>query len=562
MRAWGIWLLAMASFTLGWSGVSIGASPQAASIEQNSQGACSSPIINNNGHISISCPGVAPEALHYLETQLSEQLGGLYKELHNVSSKLPDLNDSQQTITNLNHLNAILREQADDWAHKYRDLSQRLAESGNDSEQAKHAHDLIKRGEFAKAEAILEGLANKEEADVIRAAATQYDLGELAMIRFDARSALPHYEKAFRYTPDNPRYANGYARAADTERNYAEAERGWIAALQLNRELSAHDPGTYRPDVADTLNKLAMLYSDTGRLADADKAHSEALTIYRELAAHDPGTYQPYVADTLNKLAMLYSDTGRLAGRLAGRLDDADKAYSEALTIFRDLAAHDPGVYRPIVAATLNNLGNLYRHTGRLDDADKAYSEALTIFRDLAAHDPGVYRPDVATALTSLGVLYWNTGHLADADKAYSEALTIYRDLAAHNPGVYQPYVAVTLNLFGMLYHWNTGRLADADKAHSEALTIYRDLAAHDPGAYQPYVADTLTSLGVVYWNTGRLADAEKALREALTIDRDLASSNPTYASAIAFLTNLLSELRAKLSPPSNTNPIPWLQKS
>ena len=83
---------------------------------------------------------------------------------------------------------------------------------------------------------------------------------------------------------------------------------------------------------------------------------------------------------------------------------------------------------------TLNNLGNLYSDTGRLADADKAFSEALTIFRDLAAHDPGAYRPDVATTLNNLGLLYSDTGRLADAGRAYSEALTIYRDLPPNNP--------------------------------------------------------------------------------------------------------------------------------
>ena len=44
-----------------------------------------------------------------------------------------------------------------------------------------------------------------------------------------------------------------------------------------------------------------------------------------------------------------------------GRFVDADKVYGEALTIRRDIAAHHPGAYRPSVAATLNNLGILYR---------------------------------------------------------------------------------------------------------------------------------------------------------------------------------------------------------
>ena len=290
-------LWALAGLTFGWPGLSIAASPQTASIQQHSEGACSPPIVNNEGQVSISCPGVAPEALHYLENHLSEQFGRLNEQLRS-------LNDTQRTIRNLNDLVDNLHKQADDWAQRYHDLSARLAESGNDSEQAKQAHDLIQRGEFAKAEALLQALAAKEEGDVTRAAATQYDLGDLAMLRFDALSALPHYEKAFRYGPDNPQYADGYARAAYTERNYAEAERGWTAALQMSRDLAAHDPGAYRPAVATTLNNLGNLYSVTGRLADADKAYSEALTIYRDLLPNNPA-YASMIASLTNMLAAL-----------------------------------------------------------------------------------------------------------------------------------------------------------------------------------------------------------------------------------------------------------------
>ena len=242
-------LLALAGVTLGWPGLSIAASPQTRSIQQHSEGACSPPIVNNQGHVSISCPGVTPEALRYLENQLSDQFGRLNEQLRG-------LDDTQRTIRNLNGLIDNLHKQADDWAQRYHDLSARLAESGNDSDQAERAHDLIQRGEFAKAEALLQAMAVKEEGDVTRAAATQYDLGDLAMLRFDAQSAPPHFERAFRYRPDNPRYAAGYARASYTERNYAEAERGWSIALQMSRDIAAHHPGAYRPSVAATLNNL------------------------------------------------------------------------------------------------------------------------------------------------------------------------------------------------------------------------------------------------------------------------------------------------------------------
>ena len=71
------------------------------------------------------------------------------------------------------------------------------------------------------------------------------------------------------------------------------------------------------------------------------------------------------------------------------------------MTIRRELAAHDPAAYRAVVASTLNNFGNLFRNTGRLAEADKAYSEALTIYRELASSNPKVYAGRIA-ALTQL----------------------------------------------------------------------------------------------------------------------------------------------------------------
>jgi tetratricopeptide (TPR) repeat protein len=107
------------------------------------------------------------------------------------------------------------------------------------------------------------------------------------------------------------------------ERLLADAETANTEALAIRRDLAQRDPGAYRPDVAATLNNLAVLYRDTGRLADAETANTEALAIRRDLAQRDPGAYRPDVAQTLNNLAVLYRDTGRLA--------DAETAYTEAL---------------------------------------------------------------------------------------------------------------------------------------------------------------------------------------------------------------------------------------
>src|SRR5206468_2901123 len=139
---------------------------------------------------------------------------------------------------------------------------------------------------------------------VTRAATYQYDLGDVAMLKFNPEAALPHYETAFRYRPDNPRYAFGYARAAYDERKYSEAEKGWNTALQLLRDLPARDPGTYRLNIARTLTNLGLLYSSTGHLAEAEKAFSEALAIYRDLAASNPVVF----SEKIKSLTALLAD--------------------------------------------------------------------------------------------------------------------------------------------------------------------------------------------------------------------------------------------------------------
>ena len=263
-------------------------------IEKRSESPCSPPIVNNAGQVSIKCPGFDKEALLYLENQLSQQFRLLNEKLHSID-------DSSRTVRNQNDLIDILRKQAHDWEQRYSELSARLADSPDDSEKATQAHALIRQGEFDKAEAILQELATKQEAQVARAAATQYDLGDLVMLRFAPTAALLHYDKAFRYEPDNPLYADGYATAAYGERNYAEAEKGWTTALQRQRDLAAHDPGAYRPDLAMTLNTLGGLYRETGRLADAEQADAEAVLIFRDLAAHDPDAYRTKLAEVLGE---------------------------------------------------------------------------------------------------------------------------------------------------------------------------------------------------------------------------------------------------------------------
>jgi tetratricopeptide (TPR) repeat protein len=67
--------------------------------------------------------------------------------------------------------------------------------------------------------------------------------------------------------------------------------------------------GADQPDVAASLNNLALLYANQGRYADAEPLYKPALAI-REKAL---GPNHPDIAQSLNNLALLYHNQGRYA---------------------------------------------------------------------------------------------------------------------------------------------------------------------------------------------------------------------------------------------------------
>jgi tetratricopeptide (TPR) repeat protein len=76
--------------------------------------------------------------------------------------------------------------------------------------------------------------------------------------------------------------------------------------LRIYRDLAEENPSTYLPNVAGTLNNLALLHSDKNELTLAQGEYEEALRIYRDLAEENPSTYLPDVAMTLLNLSIFY----------------------------------------------------------------------------------------------------------------------------------------------------------------------------------------------------------------------------------------------------------------
>ncbi len=480
---------------------------------QQTSGWCSPAIANVVGNVTVNCIGVDPRALKRLNEELSGRHLQLADKIH----------------------------EADKWATRYKELESQFSAGNDDSALARRAEDLLHAGDLDQAGAILDQILAKQEPKVDRFAANHYRRALVFELQFRPLDALPHFEKAYQYRPDEVSYGLHYASALAAEHDFKRAEPVFLAILARIVELAKVN-SEYLPVFAGTLNDLANLYRDTQRLKDAETLYLQALDVRRELARADP-VFRVDLAQSLDTLASLYRDTQRLAA--------AEAAYSEALNIWRDLAKAN-SAYALGLGDTLNNKAILYKRSGRLNEAESAYKEALETFRQLAKANPIAYRFQVSVALNNLGNLYRAEQSNQQAEPALMEALEIRRQMAQEDPAAYQPYVAGTLNNIANLY-LTTKRPKEAQASYQESLDLYRQLAKDNAAGFTPYVANTLSNIAALHSNLGNSEQARREIEEAVAIRRDLWKANPEamgdeFAKSLYILSQVLTSTHESTS--------------
>ncbi|MFM6023322.1 MAG: tetratricopeptide repeat protein, partial [Dolichospermum sp.] len=117
---------------------------------------------------------------------------------------------------------------------------------------------------------------------------------------------------------------------------YQLAEVQYQSCVEIHQTLFTGD----HPDVASSLNNLALLYNSQGRYAEAEPLYFEALEIYKRLFTGD----HLDVASSLNNLAFLYYSQGKY--------QEAEPLYFEALEIFERVL----GVNHPSTVTVRENL--------------------------------------------------------------------------------------------------------------------------------------------------------------------------------------------------------------
>jgi CHAT domain-containing protein/Tfp pilus assembly protein PilF len=324
-----------------------------------------------------------------------------------------------------------------------------------------------------------------------------------------AREALALREQALGL--NRPEIAESLHRLADLLQqtgDYAGARPLYERALQIREQTL----GPNHPTVAETLNELGVRLQATGDYAGSKRMHERALQI-REQAF---GPNHPDVAQSLNNLGLLLQTTGDYAG--------AKPLIERALTIREQTL----GPTHPRVAITLHNLAALFGRMGDYVRARTLYERALQIRERTFGPD----HPHIVLTLHHLAALHGLMGDYAEARRLYERALQIREQTFGPN----HPVVAQTLNELALRLQ-NARDYAGARRIHERALQI-REQAF---GPNHPAVAQSLNNLGLVLWTAGDYAGAKPLIERALTIrEQTLGPTHPRVAITLHNFAELL----------------------
>jgi tetratricopeptide (TPR) repeat protein len=305
--------------------------------------------------------------------------------------------------------------------------------------------------------------------------------------------------------PDVATSLNNLAVLYYSQGRYSEAEPLYQQALEIRRKLL----GTEHPDVAQSLHDLAYLYSSQGRYSEAEPLYQQALEMRHKLL----GTEHPEVAvaQSLHNLEYLYYSQGRYS--------EAEPLYQQALEMRRKpLGTEHPEV---AVAQSLHNLAYLFYSQGRYSEAEPLYQQALEMRRKLL----GTEHPEVAQSLHNLAELYESEGRYLEAEPLYQQALEMRRKLS----GTEHPGVAMHLNGLAGLF-FSQGRYSEAEPLYQQALEMRRKLL----GTEHPSVATSLNDMAGLFYRQGRYSEAEPLYQQALEMRRKLlGAENPSVATSL-----------------------------
>jgi tetratricopeptide (TPR) repeat protein len=287
----------------------------------------------------------------------------------------------------------------DQWDSKLREIAanykELLAHVGDD-QAAKQA---IERGDYAKAEQLLEDVANQQS---MAAAKAHADNARLQRIQLRYAKAAGYWQKAAALLPEDSkkeraRYLNEAGYDFKRVSRYSEALPLYKQSLVICREIGD------KAGEGTTLNNISQIYHAQGDYTTALKYLEQSLGICREIGDKaGEGT-------TLTNIGQIYNAQGDYTTAL--------KYLEQSLVLFREIGD------KAGEGATLNNISQIYDANGDYGTALKYLEQSLVIRQEISD------RAGEAMTSWNIGLTYEEQGDLARAEQYINRAVQLAEEL-------------------------------------------------------------------------------------------------------------------------------------
>ena len=201
-------------------------------------------------------------------------------------------------------------------------------------------------------------------------------------------------------------------------------------------------------------------------------------------------------------------DAGNISATYLADYNKALKYYNKALNISLKF-----GEKNEMVAASYNNIGNVYSDKGDYDKALNYYQKALDIRKQVLPEN----HPNIANSYHNIGLVYSDKGDYDKALTYYQKALDILKQVLPEN----HPNIATSYNNIGLVYS-NKGDYDKALNYYQKALDIYKQVLPEN----HPDIAISYNNIGLVYSNKGDYDMALNYYQKALDILKQVLPEN------------------------------------
>lgn len=225
---------------------------------------------------------------------------------------------------------------------------------------------------------------------------------------------------------------------------YPQSQSFHQQALAIREQIWGSD----HPDVADSLNKLAMLSRIHNNFEQTERFHRQALAIRKKTL----GEEHPATAESLNNLGVLY--------RIQGKYEQAEPLLQQALDIYKQIQ----GPEHSDTLMTRLNLAKLYSEQHKYEKAEQLLKQALATSEQVL----GPEHPLIAHNLNLLARLSYEQGNHEQAEKQWKRSLAMIEKTL----GIDHPATAEVLNDLAKLY-FALGRYTEAQPLCQRALSIF-----------------------------------------------------------------------------------------